>query len=334
MRGIDFGGDAARPKRWQVEIDRSDADPPGLGPDGPELALPDVRAADDADIDFDADGVLADPERLAAEHRKYRSIVRDYAAAPDQWAEAVPELRDAWEKIKEKYAYQERDGPTPRADGGAWHGEGGRRLDAVQNEEIARGCARIREVGERTIIPAVLSVEAEDPTRRLAGFDKRFKDEDRLKEKVADLLEPSTELSAAEALHAVSDAVRFTYTYSETRYSQGASDDVERFRARGFELDRLKNTWTSDQYKGINTQWLEPETGVRFEVQFHTEASFEAKELSHKAYERIRTIADPSPESDREAAELEGFQSSVNAMIPLPPDVNAIEDYRRENRDA
>jgi hypothetical protein len=80
---------------------------------------------------------------------------------------------------------------------------------------------------------------------------------------VADLLEPSSELSAAEALDAVSDAVRFTYTHSETRYTQGVSNDVERLKARGFEFDRLKNTWTSDQYKGINTQWLEPESGVR-----------------------------------------------------------------------
>lgn len=68
-------------------------------------------------------------------------------------------------------------------------------------------------------------------------------------------------------------------------------------------------------------------------MQFHTQASFEAKELSHKAYERIRGITDPSPETDREAAELEGFQSSVNAMIPIPPDVSVIEDYRREKRD-
>jgi hypothetical protein len=150
---------------------------------------------------------------------------------------------------------------------------------------------------------------------------------------VADLLEPSSKLTAAEALDAVSDAVRFTYKYPENGYSQGVLSDIERLKARGFELDKLKNTWTSDHYKGINAQWLEPGSGVRFEVQFHTQASLEAKELSHQAYERIRSIADPSQETDRETTELEGFQSSVNAMIPIPPDVNAIEDYRREKRD-
>ena len=34
----------------------------------------------------------------------------------------------------------------------------------------------------------------------------------------------------------------------------------------------------------------EPETGQRFEVQFHTRASFEAKQLTHAAYERLRIL--------------------------------------------
>ena len=319
-----------------MEIERGDADAPRRGPDRsdqPELTVRENWRTDDAESDAETDEVLTDPERLDAEHRMYRAVVdRDYGTARNEWAETVSELRAAWEKIKEKHGYEERHEAPRQADDGSWQGNGDRKLDAAENEEIDRGYARICEVAERTIIPSVLSVEAEDPTRRLAGFDRRSKGEDRLKEKVEDLLEPSSKLTAAEALDAVSDAVRFTYAYPEARYTQGVSDDVDRFKARGFELDKLKNTWTSDQYKGINTQWVEPGSGVRFEVQFHTQASLEAKELSHKAYERIRRITDPSPETDREVTELEGFQSSVNATVPIPPGVNAVEDYRRENR--
>ena len=287
----------------------------------------------DSDSDSDSCEVLADPERLAAEHQTYRAIVgRDYGAARDQWAEAVPELRDAWEKIKEKYGYEEREEPTPQADGGAWHGKGGRRLDAAQNEEIDRGYARIREVGERTIIPGVLSVEAEDPTRRLAGFDNRFKGEDRLKEKIADEIRSTPGTTPTQALAVVPDAVRFTYLYSETAYTAGTRNDVERLEARGFIQVERRNTWTSDQYKGINARWREPESGVMFEVQFHTQASLEAKELTHKAYERIRSMTEETPEADREAAELKEFQREVNAKIPIPPGVTEYEDYRPERR--
>jgi hypothetical protein len=285
-----------------------------------------------------ADG-LAEPGRRAAEQRMYQALVdRAYAAArgptaQDAWAEAVPELRVSWEILKEKYGHEEPAEPAPQADGGSWRGKGGRSLDAASNAEIDLGYARIREVGETVIGPAILRVAAEDPTRTLAGFDRRIKGEDRLKEKVSDLLEPPSKLGADEALSAIVDVVRFTFTYHENRYTQGVLADVERLKLQGFELDRLKNTWSSEQYKGINTQWLEPRSGVRFEVQFHTQASFEAKELTHEAYERIRSITERTPETEREAEELEAFQSKANAQVPIPPEVRVIEDYRREKHD-
>jgi hypothetical protein len=310
-----------------VEIERGNAEAPRHGPDQPEPSVRENRRIDDTDGDAEADGVLTDPARLAAEHQTYRAIVvRDYGAARDQWAEAVPELRAGWEKIKEKYGYEEREEPTPKADDGAWHGKGGRGLDAAQNDEIDRGYARIREVAERTIIPGVLSVEAEDPSRRLAGFGNRFKGEDRLKEKIADRIR-SKGHTPEEALARIPDVVRFTFEYGETTYTAGVQQDLQRLGARGFTQLERRNTWDDDQYKGINSRWQEPESGVMFEVQFHTQASLEAKELTHKAYERIRSITDQSPEADRETAELREFQRTGNSMIPIPPEVADIDDY-------
>ena len=127
----------------------------------------------------------------------------------------------------------------------------------------------------------------------------------------------------------VPDAVRFTLAYSERHYTQGVLADVEQLKAEGFELIKLKNLWAKDQYKGINSQWRNPETGVRFEMQFHTPESLEAKELTHKAYERLRSPLTSKAEED----ELEHYQHRVNAMIKLPPDVFEIEDYPPEKRD-
>jgi len=286
----------------------------------------------DRNGDQDRPLVLTDPERRVAEQLRYRDIVVNHEAA-HAWDQAVPELQGVWEKIKTKYGYTERSVSVAQPADGSWRGEGDRKLDSAQNAEVDRGYERIREVGERTIIPALRAVEAEDPTRRLAGFEHRFKGLDRLKEKVADLLEPPSKLTATDALYAVSDAVRCTYMYPDASYGRGVLNDIEQLKSRGFELDKLKNTWTSDQYKGINTQWVDPASEVRFEVQFHTRASLEAKELSHKAYERIRSITEPTPETDLEAGELEGFQSTVNAKVPIPPNVSVIDDYRREKRD-
>ena len=69
-----------------------------------------------------------------------------------------------------------------------------------------------------------------------------------------------------------------------------------------------------------------------FEVQFHTQASLEAKELTHEAYERIRSIDDETAETIREATELKKFQRQVNGKIPIPPGVTDYEEYRPERR--
>jgi hypothetical protein len=123
--------------------------------------------------------------------------------------------------------------------------------------------------------------------------------------------------------------VRFTFEYSETRYSDGVLADVERLKGAGYELLKLKNLWSKDQYKGVNSQWRRPESGLRFEVQFHTQESREAKELTHEAYERLR---DPLTSKAEESA-LEHYQRRVNALIRIPPGVFTIEDYPPEKRD-
>jgi len=297
-----------------------------------------LPAADEI-VGRDAAVVLTDPERRMAEYRRYLAVVhralgtaRDADPPASTWAEALPVLRAAWEKIKVKYDYAERTGPTPQPANGSWRGGQGRRLDVTQNADIDRGYARIREVAERVIIPGLRAVEAEDPTRNLAGFEHCFKGAGRLKEKIADQIRSTPGTTPSQALSAVPDAVRFTYQYDETAYSASVRKDVDRLEARGFTQVERRNTWTSDQYKGINSRWREPASGVVFEVQFHTRASLEAKELTHKAYERIRGITGQTRETDRETAELRNFQHRVNAEIPIPPSVTEYEDYRPERR--
>jgi hypothetical protein len=302
------------------------------------------RAETPADRTDPADSVAApvevvtDAGRRVAEQRTYRALVdrtlgvSEGPEARGGWAEEAPELLASWRTLKEKYGYEERPEPTAQADGGSWRGKGGRTLDATRNTEVDRGYARIREVGENVIGPAILRVAAEDPTRALAGFDRRIKGADRLKEKVADEMRSTPGITSAQALGAIADVVRFTFTYGESAYTAGVRKDVERLEAAGFTQVERRNTWSSEQYKGINTRWREPESGVIFEVQFHTQPSLEAKELTHEAYERIRSIDDETTETVREAAELKEFQRQVNGKVPIPPGVMEYENYRPERR--
>jgi hypothetical protein len=78
------------------------------------------------------------------------------------------------------------------------------------------------------------------------------------------------DFSVEEAVSSVSDTIRYTFQYREAHYTQGVWADIERLKGQGFELHKLRNAWSGEQYKGINSQWIEPDTGQRFELQFHT----------------------------------------------------------------
>ena len=93
---------------------------------------------------------------------------------------------------------------------------------------------------------------------------------------------------------------------------------------------KLKNSWSEEEYKGINSQWIEPDTGQRFEVQFHTRISFEAKQLTHDAYEKLRL----SQLDEFEKLVLEAFQRKVSADVPAPPGAMDIPDYPEREADA
>ena len=266
-------------------------------------------------------------EQLAA-HLRYRETVAaaDRAAADRAaWSHAFPGLRSAWEEHQERYPERTRDAPRTAADGSWTCGET-RRLDPEQNTEASKAHADLTDEAARYILPALRRVEAADPERKLAGLEHMIKGEDRLKEKLADYLRaPGT--TVKEALDEIPDGVRFTFCYPADRYASGVLADVDRLKSVGYQLIKLKNLWDADQYKGINSQWRMPETGSRVEMQFHTPQSLEAKELTHKAYERIRsgtvTLA--------EEGELEGFQRRVNALIATPPGTDRIKDYPEKN---
>jgi hypothetical protein len=275
------------------------------------------------------------PEDLDAVHRANRARVeRIYAAYRDgthleaaeadrdSWSEALPSLRAAWEEHEERYPERERATPLTHTDG-SWSSGETRRLTPGQNAEATKACADIHDEGERAVLPLLRQIEAADPNRRLAGVEHMLKGEDRLKEKIADALRARPELTATQALSIVPDPVRFTYEYSPDRYADGVLADVERLKGIGLEEVKLKNLWSDEQYKGINSQWRRPETGLRIEVQFHTPASLEAKELTHKAYERIRST-DTSP---TERNELVAFQRRVNALLGTPPGTTEIPDF-------
>jgi hypothetical protein len=252
-----------------------------------------------------------------------RQITTEEQAAAEKWQGKVAESRWMWSEYQRKWPSAERT-PADKSTGpsDSWRGDRGRSLDNADNSRVEAECDRIAEREEEKISPALRAIESQDPDRHLIGFEHRLKGRDRIKEKVYDNMN-EFDFSPEEAASVVPDTIRYTFQYREAHYTEGVWADIGRLKGQGFELHKLKNSWADHQYKGINSQWIVQEHGQRFEVQFHTRISFEAKQLTHDAYERLRTH-----QADKfEQMVLEAFQGKVTAEVPVPPGATDIPDY-------
>jgi hypothetical protein len=193
-----------------------------------------------------------------------------------------------WDDLKARWPREVNPPPDRTGDEpGSWRGDSGRALSASQNRRIDAWCDEIGDCEQR--ITQRLEEVEQASSGQLAGKEYRIKGRDRLKDKTAAVLEYNIGADVGQVLAQVPDVVRYTMQYGASNYADGVGRDIARLKAQGFELVRLKNLWEDAEYKGINSQWRDATTGLNIEVQFHTLIGFEAKQITHIAYERART---------------------------------------------
>jgi hypothetical protein len=234
-------------------------------------------------------------------------------AASDKWNERVTESRWMWSEYQRKWPPEDRP-PPGRSDD-----------DPEVSTRVDAACDRIADLERDKITPAIRAIESQDPDRRLVGFEDRVKGPDRIIEKVCAITE-SLDRTVEQAISLVPDAIRYTFQYREARYTQSVWMDIGRLNDQGFLLQKLRNYWSDEKYSGINSQWRDPDSDQLFEVQFHTRISFEAKQLTHHAYERLRAPQPNKPDKFEQMV-LEAFEKKVTADVPVPPGATDIPDY-------
>src|SRR5262249_4817925 len=167
---------------------------------------------------------------------------------------------------------------------------------------------------------------ADEVGARVAGVEHRVKDVEALRRKLADRLrvdngspvpDPDADGAGQRVLTLLAeqgDTLRYTLVIDDRRYASAVSDAAARLDDAAMSLTSFRNTWRGMRYRGINTTWTDPATGVRFEVQFHTPATWRATVLTHPWYEIYRRP--DTPPTVRE--ELETRIAAVYAEAPLP----------------
>src|ERR1022692_213304 len=243
----------------------------------------------------------------------------------EAWRAALPQLQSLWERHAERWPAGQRS-PVDRStdEPGSWRSDDGRYLDYEENLVTEHAADRVSKA-EPEVTRTMKGVETEVPGARLVGLQYCLKGEERYKEKVATEVRLKPERSIAEILARVPDAIRYTFECGEDHYMDSYQDICGKLEEWGHELLVRRNSWDDPDYKGVNTRWLTTD-GQTFEVQIHTADSFQAKQLTHVAYERLRT----GVATGAERPELESFQQAVTSSIPVPRGVEAITDYRKE----
>jgi hypothetical protein len=171
-------------------------------------------------------------------------------------------------------------------------------------------------------------IEAQLEHGQLAPDTEKFalKSPDRFKEKLAEMIAAEPDKSVEELATEIHDGIRYTFILDRNQYITGMEEITNMLSENGFELGVRKNMWKSDEYKGVNTRWVDPESNVRFEVQFHTEQSLHVKQLTHDTYAGIHDIRTSTEEREL----LRHYQRTMSAEVILPLDWESIFEFRKQ----
>lgn len=243
------------------------------------------------------------------------------------YSERIPQfdLMWSWHEVRWPGRPEASEGVKSGDPPGSWRGDGHRTLGPERNAEADWEIAALHS-HEKGITETLKRIEQGNTYGgTLAGLEYRLKGENRIKEKIYDGVSKEAGATVADAAGEVWDAVRYTFELDANSYVRGHDDLTLRLESAGYRLVQRENNWSKNsEYKGINTRWLTPDGG-RFELQFHTPESLDAKEnRTHRAYDRLRSGEVSRPEE----RDLHGYQAYVSAAIPWPPGVEVVPDYK------
>jgi len=126
----------------------------------------------------------------------------------------------------------------------------------------------------------------------------------------------------------LSDLNRYTFIIDEANYGRDVLNAFDLLEAQGFKKLKVKNYWDGDLYKGCNTNWIDPKTGRKMEIQFNTRAQQTVKDKkSHKLYETYRDKNLSMAERKAAKAELKKLWKDFEGKNGLPNGWELIEFY-------
>jgi hypothetical protein len=162
-------------------------------------------------------------------------------------------------------------------------------------------------------VTALMGSVAGETDGWLVGLPHRVKTVESLTRKLNDLVAQNPTRGVEAASSQVYDVLRYTVVATDDRYMEVHDQVLDGLRQRGATVVLDANRWAGPGYRGINVRLRVGDW--RFEVQFHTPASYEATKATRGYYEEERLAETPEARKD----ELHEMTDAIFAPIPVPP---------------
>lgn len=192
---------------------------------------------------------------------------------------------------------------------------------------------QVKQVGEKLIkkansiekpITNALLETSKELGAKMEGLEFKFKGLDSLTRKIKGKIWEN-EKTLEEASNDIKDVLRYTMILDENNFVDGFEKTKENLAKMGYNIYRIKNTFQyGESYKGLNTN-VKDSQGNIFELQFHTQKSFDLKMGPlHKMYEEQRELDASYPEEAERADYLEDKMIEMSKSIPHPKNIESI----------
>lgn len=193
---------------------------------------------------------------------------------------------------------------------------------------------QVKQVGEKLIKKAnsiekpvtnALLETSKELGAKMEGLEFKFKGLDSLTRKIKGKIWEN-EKTLEEASNDIKDVLRYTMILDENNFVDGFEKTKENLAKMGYNIYRVKNTFHDGApYKGLNTN-VKDSQGNIFELQFHTQKSFDIKMGPlHKMYEEQRELDRSYPEEAERWDYLKKKMVTISLEIPNPKSIEDID---------
>ena len=161
---------------------------------------------------------------------------------------------------------------------------------------------------------------------KMYGLENKLKTKDSISRKI-DKNAKEERKSISQSANDIKDAIRFTTISSEKDFVSNYEKMKQELENKGYTETRCKNYFDlfnkgKVKHKSVQCNYSTKD-GYEFEIQFHTQASQDAKTKKIPIYEERRTIGI----SDKRAKELEKQMEDLANSVPDPYDIQRIKSH-------